>query len=238
MTEAEWLGAPHLYTLIRLIEEKASERRRRLLACACCRRTWNLLPDDFIRDILELAEQYADGMVTSGHLRSVQNEPYFDDLQNQLRGRAQVKPQQSLRTLYAISAIRDLTSLSVNLVNIILDTSRNPRDDYIPTPIHNETTGGGSIGYDPNELDLKIRLLHDIFGPRLDSLPFVSTWRTSAAFVLAHQMYQSRDFSSMPMLADALEVAGCDNQEILRHCREPGIHVRGCWVVDLVLGNE
>ncbi len=39
----------------------------------------------------------------------------------------------------------------------------------------------------------------------------------------------------MPILADALEEAGCDNAEVLTHCREPGVHVRGCWVVDLVL---
>jgi hypothetical protein len=47
-----------------------------------------------------------------------------------------------------------------------------------------------------------------------------------------------RDFSPMPILADALQDAGCDNADILDHCRGPGLHVRGCWVVDLVLGKE
>ena len=47
-----------------------------------------------------------------------------------------------------------------------------------------------------------------------------------------------RDFSAMPILADALQDAGCDNADILDHCRGPGPHVRGCWVVDLVLGKE
>jgi hypothetical protein len=42
----------------------------------------------------------------------------------------------------------------------------------------------------------------------------------------------------MPILADALEDAGCDNADILQHCRGAGEHVRGCWVVDLVLGKE
>ena len=64
-----------------------------------------------------------------------------------------------------------------------------------------------------------------------------ATWRTSTAFALAQQMYDSRDFSAMPILADALEDAGCDNADILDHCRGPGPHVRGCWVVDLVLGK-
>jgi hypothetical protein len=51
-------------------------------------------------------------------------------------------------------------------------------------------------------------------------------------------MYDSRDFSVMPILADALQDAGCDNEDILSHCRGDGPHVRGCWVVDLVLGKE
>ena len=42
----------------------------------------------------------------------------------------------------------------------------------------------------------------------------------------------------MPILADALEDAGCTNQDILNHCRGGGEHVRGCWVVDLLLGKE
>jgi hypothetical protein len=51
-------------------------------------------------------------------------------------------------------------------------------------------------------------------------------------------MYDSRDFGAMPILADALQDAGCDNEDILDHCRGPGPHVCGCWVVDLVLGKE
>ncbi|MDY3562094.1 hypothetical protein R5W23_003540 [Gemmata sp. JC673] len=50
-------------------------------------------------------------------------------------------------------------------------------------------------------------------------------------------MYESRDFSAMPILADALQDAGCDRADILDHCRGPGQHVRGCWVVDLVLNK-
>jgi hypothetical protein len=81
-------------------------------------------------------------------------------------------------------------------------------------------------------------LLRDIFGP-LPFRPVVFTpeWRTDTALTLARQMYDSRDFSAMPILADALQDAGCDNDDILDHCRRPGEHVRGCWVVDLVLGK-
>ncbi len=54
---------------------------------------------------------------------------------------------------------------------------------------------------------------------------------------LARQMYESRDFSVMPILADALQDASCDSDDILTHCRSGGPHVRGCWAVDLVLGK-
>jgi hypothetical protein len=50
-------------------------------------------------------------------------------------------------------------------------------------------------------------------------------------------MYESRDISSMPILADALEEAGCNNAEVLAHCRSDGLHARGCWVLDLLLGK-
>src|SRR5262249_49402987 len=63
-------------------------------------------------------------------------------------------------------------------------------------------------------------------------------WRTSTVVALASQMYDSRDFSAMPILADALQDAGCDNPDMLNHCRSDGVHVRGCWVVDLALGKE
>ncbi len=75
----------------------------------------------------------------------------------------------------------------------------------------------------------------DILGAEFDPVPFVPTWRTEAAVGLAAGMYGSRDFTLMPVLADALEDAGCTQPDVLAHCRGPGPHVRGCWVVDLVL---
>jgi hypothetical protein len=80
--------------------------------------------------------------------------------------------------------------------------------------------------------------LRDIFGNPFHPVEFSLSWRTGTAFTLAGQMYESRDFSAMPILADALQDSGCDNADILDHCRGPGLHVRGCWVVDLVLGRE
>ncbi|MBP3959652.1 hypothetical protein J8F10_30775 [Gemmata sp. G18] len=84
----------------------------------------------------------------------------------------------------------------------------------------------------------QIGLLRDIFGNPFRLVNFSPDWRTSTAVALASQMYESRDFSAMPILADALQDAECDNDDILNHCRQPGEHVRGCWVVDLLFGKE
>ena len=80
--------------------------------------------------------------------------------------------------------------------------------------------------------------LRDIFGNPFRPVAFSPEWRTSTAVALAGQMYESRDFGAMPILADALQDAGCDSEDMLSHCRdENATHVRGCWVVDLVLGK-
>ena len=82
-------------------------------------------------------------------------------------------------------------------------------------------------------------LLRDIFGNPFRPVAFDAAWRTSTAVALAARMYESREFSAMPILADALQDAGCDNDDVLNHCRDTNTtHVRGCWVVDLVLGKE
>ena len=71
------------------------------------------------------------------------------------------------------------------------------------------------------------------FAPR----PFADSWRTEHTVGLAARMQETGDLAALPILADALEEAGCENDDILTHCREPGVHVRGCWVIDLVLGK-
>ncbi|MBN9117607.1 MAG: hypothetical protein J0I06_00275 [Planctomycetes bacterium] len=77
-----------------------------------------------------------------------------------------------------------------------------------------------------------------MFGTSTILPTFKYSWRTDTVLSLARQMYESREFGAMPILADALQDAGCDSDEILSHCRGPGPHVRGCWVVDRILGKE
>jgi hypothetical protein len=88
------------------------------------------------------------------------------------------------------------------------------------------------------ETAMHCSLLRDIFGNPFRPVAFDPAWRTATAVGIAAKMYDSRDFAAMPILADALQDAGCENDAILRHCREEATHVRGCWVVDLVLGKQ
>ena len=81
-------------------------------------------------------------------------------------------------------------------------------------------------------------VVRDVFGNPFRPPAFDPRWRTAPALDLARGMYEAKDFTAMPVLADALEEAGCDNADILTHCRGSGPHVRGCWVLDLVSGHE
>jgi hypothetical protein len=84
------------------------------------------------------------------------------------------------------------------------------------------------------------RLIRDIFNPfhkvRID--PRWTNWQGGAVVKMAQAIYESRSFSDLPILADALDEAGCTDETILSHCRGAGDHTRGCFVLDAILGRD
>jgi hypothetical protein len=76
-----------------------------------------------------------------------------------------------------------------------------------------------------------------IFGNPFRPATLDPSWRTETVVALARGIYDDRAFDRLPILADALQDAGCDNDDVLNHCRDAYPHARGCWVVDLVLGK-
>jgi hypothetical protein len=80
--------------------------------------------------------------------------------------------------------------------------------------------------------------IRDIFGNPFRPVSINPDWLTSSVLALAEGIYADRAFDRMPVLADALQDAGCENADILNHCRGDGPHVRGCWIVDLLTGRE
>jgi hypothetical protein len=118
--------------------------------------------------------------------------------------------------------------------------------DYPPPPTDAAAAAGWAIrlaGCAPDrdtEQAVQARLLRDLFGDQFRPAsvdPGWVAWNSDTIPKLALAIYDERRFADLPILADALEDAGCTDREILAHCRSQGPHVRGCWVVDLLLGK-
>lgn len=94
------------------------------------------------------------------------------------------------------------------------------------------TDGRGSIERSAREADL----LRELLGNPLHPVRFDPAWRTDTVLALAKSVYDSRGFGALPIMADALQDAGCHSEELLNHCRDTTKpHLRGCWALDLVL---
>lgn len=81
-------------------------------------------------------------------------------------------------------------------------------------------------------------IVRDVVGDPSRTVGGDRSWFTSTVVALAQQIYELREFGAMPILADALQDVGCDNEDVLSHCRGPGPHVRGCWVIDILTGRK
>jgi hypothetical protein len=235
VTEEEWAGSRGESFPFHFFEERGGRRRLVLFGCACCRRVWDLIPLPAARRLVEIAELFAEGEATEAELLAANASPDFDDMSAQSVGEA--GRQFSARVVDTLNAVRCLADPEIDPYYIARKTSDDPSSDFMPYP-------GGAfglnriVGRNNAEWSEKLKLLRDIFGNIPRQLRFDPAWRSSIVVSLAKQMYESRDFSPMPILADALEDAGCDSVEILRHCRGDGPHVRGCFVVDLILEKE
>ena len=129
----------------------------------------------------------------------------------------------------------------INVLTLLLSNEPDGAARNLVTPLSIVHPGEPIPLLTPEETQNCCGLLREICGDRggvLRPPEWQDSWRTDTALALARQMYEARDFSAMPILADALQDAGCDNTDILEHCRDANAtHVHGCWVVDLVLGK-
>jgi hypothetical protein len=192
---------------------------------------------------VELAEAYADGEVTQTELTVAHDHPDLTDIEALLRGEKGPRTRFSARVIFAIEAAQFLAAPNFFQFNggpsfVVSLTSRNPANDFVPDPGWYIGGQEGGCGADEAEFARKTKLLRDIFGNPFHPVAFRPEWRTDTVVLLARQMYESRDFAAMPIMADALQEGGCEDEQVLKHCRGTGPHVRGCWVVDLVLGKE
>ena len=219
MTEAEW------FYELQSLRFPTSDRKALLFAVACCRRASHVTIDPRHLTAIEAAEQLADGAFTEEALGTAIR-PIIE-LWRVLPPATQVEwdPEH-----YMTGATRHLTPEGA------VDDASFAARALARTAGVARSSGWTAARY-VEGLAQRV-LIQDIVRKGPQALPFNSAWRTSTAVAIACGMYDSRDFSPMPILAYALQDAGCENDDILDHCRGPGPHVRGCWVVDLVLGKE
>jgi hypothetical protein len=214
MTEREWLNAASPGPMLQHLARKLSDRKLRVFSCACCRRVWDVIPEDEGRRAVEVAEQYADRAATGRALKAAltaaaRSTPEDEDV---IYSRAAFRSQQAmLAALNAAGKRQNMVYAPYSAADAAADGDREPAE--------------------------QAELLRDIVGNPFRPVTLEPAWLTPTVVQLARGIYDERAFDRLPILADALQDAGCDN-DVLAHCRGPGPHVRGCWVVDLVLGKS
>jgi hypothetical protein len=215
MTESEWLACHDPMQMLYRLGDQLSERKRRLFACACCRAVRPLAQHREYQHALEMAERFANGQATREELRTacLGNEPgHGPGALWFAEAITCLKPRFSNEFLtvpgHAARALRDMTGAE--------DWSAALR---VQAEILRDLTGHlyHPVTINPSAL------------PRQTSL----TPRD-----LAQVIYDDSAFHELPVLADVLEDAGYADAVVLDHCRRPGYHARGCWVVDLLLDKK
>jgi hypothetical protein len=104
--------------------------------------------------------------------------------------------------------------------------------------LRGEVTAEWAASFATEEWVTQANSVREVFGNPYCPVSVDRSWLTPTVASLTESIYQEESFDRLRMLADGLEEAGCTNTEILNHCRSPGPHVRGCWVIDLLLGKE
>lgn len=210
MTEAEWLSSTDPAPLLEYVRANASDRKLRLWACACVRRIERLIPDALGHKALAVVERYVDGLADERELRMIADAFYPCGQYNA--------------------------------------TYDHPATRAAHCPLYRETVGQAATyavrarkqGERAAECAAQATLLRDVFGNPFRPAAIdvrCRAWNGGIVVKLAQAIYDERAFDRLPILADALEDAGCTDVEILGHCRGSGEHVRGCWVVDLLVGK-
>ncbi|VTT96901.1 Uncharacterized protein (Fragment) OS=uncultured bacterium PE=4 SV=1 [Gemmataceae bacterium] len=250
LTEADWLAATNPHDLLHHIRETASHRKLRLFACACCSPLVDLINRSGGKAKLTAAEHYADGRISEEKYLAT-----FQRIRPPGRGRIQGDIWFAFAALGwpdAEGVNRDFDEAAHDLVRSTWapgEYAEHHTNRACLHAIHARTLVALGNADDDRPSDAFrgqmeaitaecADLFREVFGNPFRPVAFSPDWRTDTAVSLATAAYESRDFSTLPILADALQEAGCDADDLLAHCRDPKrAHVRGCWAVDLVLGK-
>jgi hypothetical protein len=227
VTETEWLEAIDSWPMLRFLENQNPSRRKiHLFVCACCRRFhWDTMRSTGVQEAVLISEQFADGLATASELRTVRERLSWDGW----RG----SPQPVDQALWAAKVATGVALPSLGEYQTVAQALWGAKIMRGPRLWDQLTTSGRG------RVRIQCDLLRDLFIPFAAAVvhPSWLSWKGSTVPKLARAIYEDQLFSDLPILADALEDAGCTDPDLLGHCRSPGLHVRGCWVVDALLGK-
>jgi hypothetical protein len=249
MTEQEWLASNEPDPMLEYLRNRVTDRKLRLFICACCRMIWPVLVGESsfppsnrpllldhqrraFRNAevhLETAEHYADRLVEPRSIVTA----YVDALGLLLSRRPLEEP-------WAFALVAVLRATTAGRCFYGRQWEQIPPYDGCQCAVDAADyvlKVADWAGRPSNTPQIEISLIRDIFGNPFRPVKADATWLTPSVVALGQAIYDERAFGRLPELADALVVAGCDDNDILTHCRSDGPHVRGCWVVDLVLGK-
>lgn len=223
MTEADWQSCDRVNTpLMNWLRRRGSKRRFYLLAAGWVRQVEHALSGKRYLDLVELVELFADANASNRELSQAHREADNDVFERLLALQNQ-----------GLSLAVASTRLAADSAAVRAAT---PEDGWIAAI--NALKDAGRVGKRAEVGPRQMAILRDIFGDPFRPVTLDPRWRTSTVVDLAQAIYDEHAFDRMPILADALMDAGCDSDEMILHCRGDGPHVRGCWVVDLILGKE
>jgi hypothetical protein len=241
MTETAWLKCADLERLISFCKRSRRpqltnaliggnrERKQRLFLVACCRRIPSGITESASQKAIETAEAYADGLSNRVALEVAHSAAR--DLFRRVNASA------NYAGYCAVCAATEVSGLDFkqgfNRCLYCADCASLASAARLRTP-----KGQIDETIRADEKAHQSHLFRDVFGNPFRPVTFLPAWRTDTAVSLARTMYDAREFGAMPVLADALQDAGCEDEQILMHCRDANqVHVRGCWVCDLVLSK-
>jgi hypothetical protein len=215
LTEAEWLACTDLAAMLDFLRYRATERQFRLFACACCRAIWPSLDRESSRTAVAVAEAFADDQVGRKELKAARK----------AAGQF-TQPPPGQAAAYVVANAEGWSSAR-GILEYVTAVTASPEEWASPAEAH---------AAQPRFAQLLREVIGNPFRPPVVD-PTWLLWHDGTVRHLARAIYDDRTYEQLPILADALEEAGCTDADILAHCRGPGPHVRGCWAVDAILGT-
>jgi hypothetical protein len=227
MTFTKYVASVDPYLKLKQLATRADPRKLRLFACACVREVGIFLKEDGSRRAVLVAERFADGQASDEERLAALFEA------ESARARVYAATRSDWRDAWRMrnAACAAKILLHPQAQRAALDT---------PQAIREKGKHVDAVAWNDSASNAHERFLRDLFdGPRTPRRidPAWFRWNGAAVAKIARDIYEENCFEELPILADALEDAGCADEDILAHCREPGGHVRGCWVIDLLLGK-